>query len=117
YGKQTLHVLQSNPYRLIEEVPGVGFTSADKIAMEQGIGKESTFRVETGILYVQKNLCAFGSVYVPKNTLLKEAANTLEVPAETVEKHLGTLLHRGDLVAEKGTRIYRKGDLKAEREL
>lgn len=117
YGKQTLHVLQSNPYRLIEEVPGVGFTSADKIAMEQGIGKESTFRVETGILYVQKNLCAFGSVYVPKGTLLKEAAATLEVPAETVAKHLEALLHRGDLVEEKSTRIYRKGDQRAEREL
>lgn len=117
YGKQTLHVLQSNPYRLIEEIPGVGFTSADKIAMEQGVGKESTFRVETGILYVQKNLCAFGSVYVPLDVLKRETAKTLEVSAETVEKHLKTLLHREDLVADREIRIYRKADLQHEREL
>lgn len=117
YGKQTLHVLQSNPYRLIEEIPGVGFTSADKIAMEQGVGKESTFRVETGILYVQKNLCAFGSVYVPLDVLKRETAKTLEVSAETVEKHLKTLLHQEDLVADREIRIYRKADLQHEREL
>lgn len=117
YGKQTLHVLQSNPYRFIEEIPGVGFTSADKIAMEQGVGKESTFRVETGILYVQKNLCAFGSVYVPLDVLKRETAKTLEVSAETVEKHLKTLLHREDLVADREIRIYRKADLQHEREL
>ena len=117
YGKQTLHVLQSNPYRLIEEIPGVGFTSADKIAMEQGVGKESTFRVETGILYVQKNLCAFGSVYVPLDVLKRETTKTLEVSAETVEKHLKTLLHREDLVADREIRIYRKADLQHEREL
>lgn len=117
YGDKTLHVLQTNPYRLIEEIPGVGFQSADRIAMEQGVARDSAYRVETGILYIQKKLCAFGSVYVPIDHLKQETVKSLDVPMKIVEKHLGTLLHRGDLTVDQETHVYRASDLKAEREL
>lgn len=98
YGMDTLQILEKNPYMLIEDIPGIGFISADKIAIRMGFGKESEFRVQSGILYLLKTLAAnFGHTSYPQLNLIEEAAVLLEVGKEFVEDQLSVLILRGKL--------------------
>ena len=58
YGNSTLSVLNDNPYKLVEDVDGIGFVTADRIAQEIGIKSNSEFRVRAGIVYCLKQAAA-----------------------------------------------------------
>lgn len=117
YKERTLHVLQSNPYQLIDDIRGVGFQAADKIALENGVSKESPYRIQSGIQYVYKTLCAFGSVYAPMGRLKKESAKTLDVKSEVIEDGFQQLVGKRVLVICEKDHVYRKEDLAMEQEL
>lgn len=84
YGDKTVDVVKNNPYRLVEDVAGIGFLTADKIAKSIGISEKSEFRVRAGILYsLNSAVEKTGNTYLPKNMLFTQAANLLEIEYES----------------------------------
>ncbi len=83
YKKRTIDVVKENPYRLIEDVDGIGFKTADKIAGSLGIEKDSLFRLRAGIVYTLKDASEKnGNTYLGKEELLVTNARLLDVPIE-----------------------------------
>lgn len=84
FGKLTKSVIESNPYSLIEDVDGIGFHTADKIAANIGIENESLFRISAGVVYILKSVStSSGHTYLPKATLLSDVARLLTIDIES----------------------------------
>ena len=81
YQLDMYRIIQENPYKLAEDVTGVGFKIADEIAHKVGIHMDSDFRIRSGILYVLQQASLEGHTYLPKECEL------LEVDADAIEKH------------------------------
>lgn len=80
YGSKTVDIVKNNPYRLVEDIDGIGFMTADKIAKNIGIPTNSQFRIRAGILYTLTNSVEkSGNTYLPKNFLLSQSAKLLEI--------------------------------------
>ena len=96
YGTKTENILKENPYKLIEDIDGVGFFTADKIAQKMGILPDSEFRFRAGILHVLKeNSDKNGNTYIPKSNLTDELLKLLAIQAgceTTIENVLTTLV-------------------------
>lgn len=91
YGERMQEVLETNPYRLTEDIQGVGFRIADEIAGRIGIGTESDYRIRAGILYALQLGSQSGHVYLPKERLLPYTADLLGVSEEALERQLTEL--------------------------
>ena len=100
YGDASIQAVRENPYRLADDIHGVGFKTADKIAAELGIEPVSTERVTAGIVYVLNELASDGHVYYPEESLLKEAADILEVEEALVKEAIPVLEERGAIVRD-----------------
>ena len=88
YGPEMYGILKENPYRLAEDITGVGFKLADEIATKAGIAGNSDFRIKAGIIYTLGQAGQAGHIYVPWNVLLQRAAELLYLTVEELEKHL-----------------------------
>ena len=88
YGQSLYNVLQENPYRLAEDISGVGFKIADEIAGRIGIQADSDYRIRSGLLYVLLQASGEGHIYLPKEELFRRAASLLQVDISYMEKHL-----------------------------
>ena len=77
YGDEIYTVLKSNPYRMVEEIPSVGFRTADEIAAKSGIVADSEYRVRSCIIYVLKLFAAEGHCYVPQDEVMAETIKLL----------------------------------------
>ena len=86
YGKESIKVVQENPYRLATDIFGIGFITADKIAEKLNIAKDSQIRAEAGILYVLHQLSDEGHVYFPYEQLVEECKKILGVEKDTIVK-------------------------------
>ncbi|MBF0120577.1 MAG: ATP-dependent RecD-like DNA helicase [Desulfobacterales bacterium] len=84
YGDNSISVVKENPYRLASDIMGIGFITADKIAQKLGFEKNTSFRVEAGILYVLNKIAEDGHVYYPYEKLIDETIEMLEVEKELV---------------------------------
>jgi exodeoxyribonuclease V alpha subunit len=93
YKDDSLAVVQSTPYKLVQDVRGIGFKTADKIAQALGLKPDDPARIEAGIGYTLNRLAEEGHVYVPQETLEPEAAEILGVAQEKVTTVLGELEH------------------------
>src|SRR5674476_535309 len=91
YGKEAIGVIRSNPYKLIEDVLGIGFKTADKISHNLGIEKDSIFRIKSGILYLLNEITDAGNCYYPLDELMNIAVSLLEVEIVQIEKGLSVL--------------------------
>ena len=91
YGKESIKVVQENPYRLATDIFGIGFVTADKIAENIGISKDSQIRAEAGILYVLNQLSDDGHVYYPYEPLIEECKKILDVDKEPIIKAFGKI--------------------------
>ena len=101
FGDTTESVLRSNPYRLVDEIEGVGFQTADRIAMSLGFGEASEFRLRSGVKYVLSEAAnGAGHVYLPRETLVEQAARVLNADGELVDGVMRALVLQGELVAE-----------------
>lgn len=90
FGERTQDVLQSNPYRLVDEVTGIGFKTADRIALAIGIDKNAPERLNSGLRYALSNAAAVsGHVYLPRATLLFQAAALLGADEGLIDTALG----------------------------
>lgn len=87
YGAEIYSILQENPYRLADDIQGVGFKIADEIASRVGIRTDSDFRIRSGIQYALQQASGEGHTYLPKEELTKRTARLLEIEPEYIEKH------------------------------
>lgn len=88
FGVEAKEVVSENPYILCDEIPGIGFITADRIARELGVKKDSTFRVQSGIRYVLNQFSASGNTYMPKKLLIDETSKVLSVNKELVDENI-----------------------------
>ncbi|HTR81312.1 MAG TPA: AAA family ATPase, partial [Bacteroidota bacterium] len=101
YGKGAPGVVKNNPYRLIDDVQGIGFQIADTIAQRVGVQPESTYRLEAGIRFVLNDACrAAGHCYLPREELARRASELLGVDEAKVERALDETIRTGFLIAE-----------------
>lgn len=77
YKDKTTEVVKNNPYRLVEDISGIGFKKADEIAYRVGIAKDSPERIKTGLFYVLGTFSANGHTYIPRDILVEEAVKLL----------------------------------------
>lgn len=109
YGQEVYGILQENPYRLADDISGVGFRIADEIAKRVGIRTDSDFRIRSGILYTLVQASGEGHTYLPQRQLTERASEMLEVEAEYIEKHYMDLAIERKLILkqqEDETQIY-----------
>ena len=88
YGDSVYGVLQENPYRLADDISGVGFRVADEIASRIGIHMDSDYRLRSGMMYTLLQAAGDGHVYLPKDELFHRASELLGVDESYMEKHL-----------------------------
>lgn len=88
YGQSLYGVLQENPYRLAEDISGVGFKIADEIASRIGIHTDSDYRIRSGMLYTLLQASGEGHTYLPKDELFRRSSQLLDVDVSYMEKHL-----------------------------
>lgn len=91
YKQDMYRILKENPYKMAEDINGIGFKIADEIAARIGIHTDSDYRIRSGLLYILLLATAEGHVYLPKNLLLERAQQLLGVQADYMEKHLTDL--------------------------
>lgn len=91
YNMDVYRIMRDNPYRLAEDIQGIGFKMADDIAMQAGIRPDSEYRVRCGILYSLLNAVGEGHCYLPKEELLERSKQILSMDKELLEAQLGNL--------------------------
>lgn len=87
YGQEIYGILKENPYRMADDVDGVGFRTADEIASHVGIRTDSDFRIRSGIQYALLQASNEGHTYLPMPELTQRASNLLQIEPEYIEKH------------------------------
>ncbi|MDO5293286.1 MAG: ATP-dependent RecD-like DNA helicase [bacterium] len=95
YGQRMYEVVRDNPYKLAEDISGIGFKLADEIARNVGVNVDSENRIKAGIMYALSNATAFGHTYLPEAELLSTASELLGVEAEKINHQIM------DMVIEK----------------
>ena len=109
YGQDVYGIIRENPYRLADDIDGVGFRTADEIAARVGIRMDSDFRVRSGILYTLLQASGEGHTYLPETELTPRASKLLNVTAEQVEKQYMDLAIEKKIILkqmEDQTQIY-----------
>lgn len=91
YGMGLYKVMQENPYKLAEDISGIGFRIADEIASKIGIHTDSDYRIRSGILYTLLQAGAEGHVFLPEELLLEKAAAMLELTPEQIQPQIANL--------------------------
>lgn len=91
YKQDMYRILKENPYKMAEDINGIGFKMADEIASRIGIHTDSDYRIRSGLLYILLLATGEGHVYLPKKLLLERAQQLLGVQADYMEKHLTDL--------------------------
>lgn len=91
YGEEMYTVLRENPYRLAEEVSGIGFAMADEIAARSGIRPDSDYRIRSGLLFLLSGNLQEGSTFLPKDLLMERAEELLHVSPEALRIQLKNL--------------------------
>ena len=91
YRESVYSVLQENPYRLADDISGVGFKIADEIASRIGIHTDSDYRIRSGMMYTLLQASGEGHIYLPKEILFSRASELLDVDPSYMEKHLTDL--------------------------
>ena len=105
YGKESIDKVKENPYRLADDIWGIGFKTADGIAGKMGYEKNDLRRCKSGIIYTLNQLANEGHVYSETEQLVKSALELLEADEESIRKALSDMSHTEDLKIE-GDAIY-----------
>jgi exodeoxyribonuclease V alpha subunit len=100
YGTDAIQIMTENPYRLARDIRGIGFKTADAIAMKLGIEKTAMIRVRAGISYALTEAMDDGHCGLPRDELMPAAEGLLEVPLELVRTALDCELTEGTVIAD-----------------
>ncbi|MBR6451757.1 MAG: AAA family ATPase, partial [Lachnospiraceae bacterium] len=112
YRDEVFDVIRENPYRLAEDIQGVGFKIADEIAGKVGIRPDSDYRIRSGLLYVLQNAVAEGHCYLPMEMLTERAVQLLGAGEEQISTQTMNLMMDGRLLireVEQKKRVYLRG--------
>jgi exodeoxyribonuclease V alpha subunit len=113
YGPTLYKIIEENPYRMAEEVRGIGFKIADEIATRVGIHTDSDFRIQSGLIYTLNMASASGNTYLPREMLVRTCANLLGVKPEYIEPHVDNLEVDRKLIIREGE-VYTRSFYKME---
>lgn len=102
YGSELYSVIKQNPYKMADDIPGVGFKMADEIAGRVGIFTDSDFRIKCGMMYTLLQATGNGHTYLPQEELLGSAAELLRVDSSLMEKHLMDMQMDKRLIVKDG---------------
>ncbi len=102
YGPRMYGIIKENPYKLADDIQGVGFKMADEIAQRVGIFTDSDYRIRSGIFYTLLQSVANGHTYLPQEELLRSSSELLHVAPEVMEKHLMDLQIEKKIVVKTG---------------
>lgn len=106
YGMKVHQILEENPYRLADDIEGVGFRTADEIAARIGIHTDSDYRIRSGLFYVLQQAVAEGHIYLPEELLLRRAKVLLGIEIEDIEKYIMDLcMERKTVMKEKDGKV------------
>lgn len=100
YGADAVKRVRENPYQLAFDVWGIGFLSADRLAMSLGIGKETDVRVEAGVRHVLEEAGSQGHVFLPRRRLVEDAGQRLEIDVNRIEAAVDKLARQGEVTVE-----------------
>ncbi len=100
YGNQSIQIVRENPYRLAHDLYGTGFITADKIAQNLGIDRNSLIRAKAGLIYVLNQLTEEGHVYYPENQLIHKAKEILHVDEEIIFQAINELSKEKEIFLE-----------------
>lgn len=101
YGNESITVMKENPYRLADDIWGIGFKTADQIAMKLGFGKESYMRLRSGLMFTLSELSNDGHVYAERKQLIDRAKELLEASEETVISTLDDMIKKEEMILEQ----------------
>lgn len=100
YGADTIQAIEENPYRLVEDIFGVGFKKADKIAERMGIAPDDEHRIKSGIKFTLSYFAGEGNTYLPEKLLCEKTAQLLDISMELVKDSITAMAFSGDIHVE-----------------
>ncbi len=100
YGTDSIAVVKENPYKLADDIWGIGFRTADTIAEKLGVAKDALVRLRSGLLYTLNKLSEDGHCYAVHDQLFKAASEMLESQGEKLQPVLDQMAHAGDVIIE-----------------
>ncbi len=106
YGNESIKVVQENPYRLADDIWGIGFKTADTIAEKMGFDKEKFARLRSGLLYTLNKLSEEGHCYGTREQLIKTGTELLDVDESLLSMTLDEMIRTEDVKVEDETAIY-----------
>ncbi len=101
YGNESIAVMKENPFRLADDIWGIGFKTADSIAEKLGFGRETYVRLRSGIMYTLSELADEGHVYAEREQLTQKAAALLEAEESRIVMTMDQMLKDKDLIREE----------------
>ncbi|MDF2544591.1 MAG: ATP-dependent exonuclease alpha subunit - helicase superfamily er [Herbinix sp.] len=101
YGNESIDKVKENPFRLADDIWGIGFKTADSIAEKLGFGKETHVRLRSGIMYTLSELADDGHVYAAREQLIEKATALLEAKQEYIVMTMDQMLKEKDLIQEE----------------
>ncbi|AWV88068.1 ATP-dependent RecD-like DNA helicase [Bradymonas sediminis] len=119
YGDQSVAIVRENPYQLAEDIRGIGFRSADAIALDTGLARDSLARLRAGVLYALRQAHSDGHIYLPMDELKARAVELLGVPMDMLGAAIESLTHDDRVVVEalgggRAPAVYRAAAHRAE---
>ncbi|MFW2489873.1 ATP-dependent RecD-like DNA helicase [Clostridium chromiireducens] len=100
FGPNARHIVADNPYILCDEISGIGFKTADRIAMSIGIEGSSDFRIQSCIKYVMNQFCGAGNTFMPKDNIIEECERNLLISKEVIEKNIYDMSAQQKIIVE-----------------
>lgn len=100
YGKESIDTVKTNPYKLADDIWGIGFKTADTIASKMGYEKNDLRRLKSGVTYTLSHMAEEGNVYAEEEQLVKSAIELLDADENPVRQAISEMLHSEDLIAD-----------------
>lgn len=100
YGEKAVQIITENPYRLAQDIHGIGFKTADKLAEQLGIPKDALIRAQAGVHHILQTLCDEGHCAVQRSHLIETSAKLLEIPGDMIESALSVEIQAERLVLD-----------------
>jgi len=114
YGNEAKHILETDPYRIIREVKGIGFKTADRIALNLGLASNGSPRIDAGILHTMQECEDQGHTHFERREIVLQAIELLEANSDEVEARMNCLLEQSEVVESKPSWIQQPATARAE---
>ena len=105
YGSSMYQILDTNPYKMADDIEGVGFKVADEIAKKIGILADSDFRIESGIVYTLQQAALNGHTYLPMDELIHDAKKLLGIEEIEMDKHIMDLVIEKKIIVKEWNQV------------